>query len=150
MKCIGLFMLLLLSTTVLSQSEDEIAIRNTVDRFFEGMRRTDSTMIRETIEPQCFLKSIFRVKSGEVVLSDESIDDFIKSVGTPHEGIYDERLLSYDIKIDGEMGVAWTPYEFYVDDHFSHCGVNVFTLLRRGDTWKIIGITDTRRKLNCK
>jgi hypothetical protein len=61
----------------------------------------------------------------------------------------DEQLLSYDIKIDGDMAIAWTPYKFYFNDKFSHCGVNIFTLIKREQRWKIMGITDTRRRQGC-
>jgi hypothetical protein len=57
--------------------------------------------------------------------------------------------MSYDIKIDDNMAIAWTPYEFYITDKFSHCGVNVFTLIKTEQGWKIAGIIDTRRKEKC-
>ncbi len=47
------------------------------------------------------------------------------------------------------MAIAWTPYEFYVNDKFNHCGVDVFTLMQTAKGWKIMGIVDTRRKENC-
>ena len=47
------------------------------------------------------------------------------------------------------MAIAWTPYTFYFNDQLSHCGVNVFSLIKRGDAWKIMGVTDTRRKEGC-
>ncbi|MDP5138985.1 MAG: hypothetical protein NWP83_00775, partial [Spirosomaceae bacterium] len=62
----------------------------------------------------------------------------------------DERLSGYDIKIDGDMATVWTPYSFFVNNNVSHCGVNAFTLIRQNDSWKILSITDTRRKTDCK
>jgi hypothetical protein len=37
-------------------------------------------------------------------------------------------------------------YAFYLDDQFSHCGVNAFQLVRMEAGWQIIQITDTRRR----
>jgi hypothetical protein len=136
--------------SLLAQTEDEKAIKSVIDQLFSGMRKTDSSMVKTTLGETCFLKTVVKTKSGETRLMEEKVPSFLKAVGTTHDGIYDERLLSYDIKIDGEMAIAWTPYEFWVSDQFSHCGVNVFTLMKTGQGWKIIGIVDTRRKQGCK
>jgi hypothetical protein len=47
------------------------------------------------------------------------------------------------------MATAWTPYKFYLDKTFSHCGVNAFQLFKSENGWKIISILDTRRKEPC-
>jgi hypothetical protein len=47
------------------------------------------------------------------------------------------------------MASVWAPYKFYLGDKFSHCGVDVFQLMKTGDGWKIIYIVDTRRKGDC-
>lgn len=48
--------------------------------------------------------------------------------------------------MDGPLATAWTPYAFYLGDTLSHCGTNAFQLAKLKDDWKIIQITDTRRK----
>ena len=45
---------------------------------------------------------------------------------------------------------AWTPYSFFLNDTFSHCGVNNFQLLKKEGEWKIIYLIDTRRKEGCE
>ncbi|CAH0996218.1 hypothetical protein EMA8858_02349 [Emticicia aquatica] len=130
---------------------DEEKIKASINQVFDGMRKNDTTLVRQVLHPSCFLKSIGKNKSGEVRLQEDAIIDWLKQIGTKRDGIIlDERLTSYDIKIDGEMAIAWTPYEFYVNDKFNHCGVDVFTLMNTDKGWKIVGIVDTRRKENCK
>ena len=90
------------------------------------------------------------IKEGKAIIKKESVADFIKFIGTPSDNIYDERILDYEVKIDGIMATVWTPYEFYVNDKFLHCGVNAFQLFKSEEGWKIIQITDTRRKKDCK
>jgi Putative lumazine-binding len=148
MKTLFTLSLLIFSITSFAQIE-EASIKATINQLFEGMRKTDSTLLKETLGPSCFLKSVFKTKTGEIKLQEDAMQKWITSVGTKHTGIYDERLTAYDIKIDGEMAVAWTPYEFYISDKFSHCGVDVFTLMKTEKGWKIIGIVDTRRKEGC-
>jgi len=129
---------------------DHEQIKTNINQLFDGMKKNDTTMMRQMLHPSCFLKSIGKNKSGEVKLQEDPIAGWLKNVGTKREGvIIDERLTSYDIKIDGEMAIAWTPYELYVNDKFIHCGVDMFTLMKTNIGWKIISIVDTRRKENC-
>ena len=62
----------------------------------------------------------------------------------------DERIAFDGIKIDGPMATAWTPYNFYFNGKFSHCGVNNFVLVKQDNGWKIQYIIDTRRRQGCK
>lgn len=146
-----LIILLLFSAFPIIAQTDEEQIKASINQVFDGMRKNDTTLVRQVLHPSCFLKSIGKSKTGEVRLQEDAIIDWLKSIGTKREGVLlDERLTSYDIKIDGEMAMAWTPYEFYVNDKFNHCGVDVFTMMKTDKGWKIIGIVDTRRKDNCK
>lgn len=147
-----LFTILFLAITISAFAQtDEEQIKASINQVFDGMRKNDTTLIRQVLHPSCFLKSIGKNKTGEVKLQEDAIIDWLKSVGTKRDGVVlDERLTAYDIKIDGEMAMAWTPYEFYVNDKFNHCGVDVFTMMKTDKGWKIVGIVDTRRKDNCK
>jgi hypothetical protein len=135
--------------TILSYGQQENEIKSVIDQMFKGMVIGDSALVHKVIDKGCSLKSIIRKKDGTTVVVDEPFQEFLKSVGEPPKNRIEERLLSYDIKLDGEMAMAWTPYEFYVDEKLSHCGVNVFMLAKRNNTWLIISITDTRRR-DCK
>lgn len=140
---------LLFLTNTFAQNETE-AVKAAVDQLFDGMRANDSLLIKKVLYSEVSLKTVITNEAGETVLQKADIRDFIKAVGTKREGVkFDERLSGYDIKIDGDMAMAWTPYSFYFNDKFSHCGVNVFILVRTPDGWKITNITDTRRKTNC-
>jgi len=147
-----LFTILFLAITISSFAQtDQEQIKASINQVFDGMRKNDTTLIRQVLYPSCFLKSIGKNKNGEVKLQEDQIIDWLKSVGTKRDGVVlDERLTAYDIKIDGEMAMAWTPYEFYVNDKFNHCGVDVFTMMKTDKGWKIVGIVDTRRKDDCK
>ena len=48
------------------------------------------------------------------------------------------------------MASVWTPYEFYFNGTFSHCGANSFQLFKEDNQWKIIFLVDIRRRENCK
>ena len=146
-----LFVIALLFTLTSFAQTDEEQIKASINQACDGMRKSDTILVRQVLHPSFFLKSIGKNNMGEVSLQEDPISGWLKQIGTKREGvILDERLTSYDIKIDGEMAMAWTPYEFYVNDKFNHCGVDMFIMMKTDKGWKIIGIVDTRRKENCK
>ena len=131
-----------------SQKRQVIAV---IDTFFEGMKNGNILTLKATLESDCSLQSIALNKdSGDIEVRKESIEKFIEAISEKDPSVtYDERISSYEIKIDGPMAVAWTPYKFYINGNFSHCGVNVFSLVKRKENWRITSIMDTRRKTEC-
>ncbi|MEO8110701.1 MAG: hypothetical protein ABI594_11735 [Ginsengibacter sp.] len=57
------------------------------------------------------------------------MEDFFAEVVKAKGLDADKQLLSFDIKMDGAMTMVWTPCEIYFNTKFSHCGVNVFTMI---------------------
>ncbi|TDE12373.1 nuclear transport factor 2 family protein [Dyadobacter psychrotolerans] len=142
-----LFLTLFLLSTIKTKAQDyQSEVRLTVDKFFDGMRSGDSAAVRSIILPGATLSSVLINANDSLKADKSSFERFIKAIGTPHKEIWDERI--YDVKIltDGPMATVWAPYKFYLGDKFSHCGVNVFLLGKDKAGWKILQITDTRRK----
>ncbi|MGB4960856.1 MAG: hypothetical protein WBO36_15345 [Saprospiraceae bacterium] len=137
-------------TTIISAQNDSIEIRQSISQLFDGMRRFDSTMIKMVLADDVVLKTVAENTQGETIIKTESVSAFIQMVGTPQSGVtYDERIISMDIKIDQKMASVWAPYRFYLNQALHHCGVNVFTMAKLKNTWTIISITDTRKKVDC-
>lgn len=70
-------------------------------------------------------------------------------VSIPKEKSFKEEILEYKTQVEGNMAHVWTPYKFWFDVNFSHCGVNYFQLFKEYGQWKIVYLIDTRR-LDCK
>lgn len=146
MKHIFLFIgTLLLSSSSFAQTQDEAAVKTTINRLFEGMGKADSTLLKPLFAPGARLQTV-QNKQGTVSVKEDPIGGFIASIGKAKAGALDERLSGMDIRIDGDLATAWTPYAFYFNGKQSHCGANAFTLVRIDGDWKIQTITDTRRK----
>ena len=140
--------LTLCSLTTYAQSEEEKA-KLPINQFFDGMRTSDSTKIKTSLSPNAILQTIAKTKEGKTVVRTEDIAKFITGITQPHDAVYDERITFNSIKIDGDLATVWTPYQFYIGDKFSHCGVNSFQLVKIDGAWKIQYIIDTRRKDGC-
>lgn len=149
MKKIILATLLLAFTTSAFCQTDKDDIKKTINTLFDGMRKGDTAMLRSAFHKDMVLQSVVNIRKGAPMLATEKGDDFVAMVAKPHKEIYDERITWGDIKIDGDLASAWTPYKFYVGSQFSHCGVDFYQLMKTATGWKIIYIVDTRRKDNC-
>ena len=51
-----------------------------------------------------------------------------------------ERMWNPEVSIDGEIASIWTPYDFYRNGEFSHCGIDAFQLRKLEGEWKVVGI----------
>lgn len=148
----NLLLFVSLSTTIpafAQTSMDEAAVKTTIKLMFDGMRKGDSTQIKNAFMPGATLQTITKNKEGDVSVRTDDIGKFAASVVKSPTFALDERLSRIDVKIDAELATAWTPYVFYYQEKKSHCGVNAFTLVKVSGNWKIQSIIDTRRKDNC-
>ena len=131
-----------------SQSE-EAAVKAVIESLFDAMRAKNADQIGAVFSENAIMQTI--ETTGETgVVKAGSVADFVKGISSlPLEAKLDERITDFQINIDGPMATAWTPYEFYFNDKFSHCGVNSFQLVKMAAGWKIVYIIDTRRKDGC-
>jgi len=152
MKYITLIIgLLSISMPGLAQSAEELsAVKAPIEKLFDGMRAGDSSMVRAAFLPEAQLQTITKDETGETVIRAQPIDGFLQVIGTPREEVLDERIWSYDIRVDGPLATVWTPYSFFLGENFSHCGVNAFQLVNTTKGWKISQIIDTRRREGCR
>ena len=148
MKSILVVLTFLLIQPCFSQNEDA-AIRQTISQLFDGMRQSDTGMIRAAFAPGAILQTVIRNKEGKVIIQSEPLDSFLFFMSKPHKEVYDERISFELIKTDGDLATAWTPYKFYLGATFSHCGVDSYQLVRLNGIWKIQYLIDTRRKSGC-
>ena len=91
-----------------------------------------------------------------VGLTDLMIDTAVAYTGAINDGEYQVRTRSYteqrEAVIDGDyvergydptvlvsnpIAMVWYPYDFYLNGEWSHCGVDIFNLVRTNDGWRI-------------
>lgn len=132
------------------QTTDKKRITATITSFFEGLHKRDSLIVANTLHPSVHIQTIFTSKEGKPTLRNKTRMDVLRMIHSKKAtDIYDEKLLNFDMKIDGNLASVWTPYEFYFNKTFSHCGTNSFQLFNDNGHWKIIYLVDTRRRRNC-
>ncbi|MEE4001724.1 nuclear transport factor 2 family protein [Tenacibaculum sp. FZY0031] len=152
MQKIFTLLIVFVLTTVVSAQEnsEEKAIKKTIETFFEGLHKGDSTLVSATLNSTIKIQTTFTNKEGKNVLVTESKTKLLTNIANKKPAhTYLEKLVSWDIKIDGNLASVWTPYEFYLNEKFSHCGANSFQLFNNNGKWEIIYLVDMRRRANC-
>ena len=141
--------LLLLNVSLQAQSTED-SVKAAVNFLFEAMKNADAAKLEAAFADSAVLQTIASPKDGSIVIRNESVKEFAVSIGKLQKGAADERIQFETIKIDGPLASVWTPYKFYFNGQFSHCGVDSYQLVRIKGQWKIQYLIDTRRKQGCK
>jgi hypothetical protein len=145
-----LFFLTFVLVNIVNGQTTEDSVKAAVNQLFIAMKNADSTAITLAFEDGALLQTISKNKEGKLLVRNQPISGFAEAVAKLNKGAADERIEFETIKIDGALASVWTPYQFFLNGQFSHCGVNSFQLVRLNNQWKIQYIIDTRRKDKCK
>jgi putative lumazine-binding protein len=127
---------------------DRAAVLAVVQHLFDGMRAGDSGAVRATFHPQALLATTVS-RDGAATVRIDTVDAFVRAVGTPHPEVWDERVGKTRVELDGPLASVWAEYSFYAGAKFSHCGIDAFQIARDGNAWRIVALMDTRRRDGC-
>lgn len=145
--------LIVLTTGLLFLSAEaqtaEDSVKAVINKMFTAMKTGDANLLKSTFSDSIVFQTIARSKDGNLIVRNENPEEFIEQVGKAVAGSLDERIEFETIKTDGPLAIAWTPYKFYYNGKFSHCGVNSFQLVRLRGEWRVQYIIDTRRIAGC-
>ena len=128
----------------------EDSVKSAVNLLFKGMITADPQLLRSCFADSAILQTIVTNNEGQTMVRNEAVQGFVDFVSSQKKGAADERIEFEMIKIDGPLASVWTPYKFYFEGKFRHCGVNSFQLVRINGNWKIQYLIDTRRKTGCE
>lgn len=148
-KTISIILLIVLINTVQAQTTED-SVKACINNMFTAMKTSNGAALQNCFADSAVLQTITRNKEGKTIVRNEAIAAFVQQIAGLPVNSADEQIVFDGIKIDGPMATAWTPYNFYFNGKFSHCGVNNFVLVRQENGWKIQYIIDTRRRQGCK
>jgi hypothetical protein len=136
------------SQFVFSQTAED-SVKTVINNLFLGMKNADTNLLKQAFADSAILQTIAGTKDGKIVVRTDDLKGFIDFVGKQKKDAADEQISFESIKIDGALASVWTPYKFYFNGQFSHCGANSFQLVRINKEWKIQYLIDTRRRQPC-
>lgn len=120
-----------------------------VNALFDGMRKSDSSMVRPLFHAKARFVTVDLRSEGRPTRVEENVEAFIRSIGQQRTEVFDERLSNVKTQIDGSLASVWADYTFHIGTRLSHCGVDHFLLVKESGRWQIIHLADTRRTANC-
>ncbi len=130
-------------TTAVSSQDSVAAVQQVVQNMFIAMKNSDTVLLKTCFSNNVIFQTIVN-KAGEVSVKNESLQDFINSIGKQQVGSLDEQIKFESVKVNRELASVWTPYQFFYKEKYSHSGVNSFQLVKLKEGWKIQYIIDTR------
>ena len=116
-------------------------ILEVLQAFFDGLAG-DPELIANAVEPNIVMRST-DARSGTTVFGSSTLAGLLQRVETG-EVVMTERMWDAEVRVAGALATVWTPYDFYIGSEFSHCGIDVATLMRGDGGWKIINLNWTR------
>ncbi|RBW62910.1 hypothetical protein DS884_00940 [Tenacibaculum sp. E3R01] len=137
------------SKFIIDSTSEKEEVLNAILRFHNGMRQKDGELAISAWEKTAAGYTISIDSLGNSTKKiEEPVDegklDRIKNWLNNTKDDLDEEIFDVRINIDGELAMAWVPYNFYRNNQFSHSGTNAFILMKFDNIWKIISVADTR------
>lgn len=85
---------------------------------------------------------IYSVREGEggPALRAVTRAAFLESLGGEDQELL-ERMWDPTVQVQDPVAMVWTPYDFHLNGEFSHCGIDVFTMLNGAEGWQVTSIT---------
>ena len=127
-----------------AQAEDEKAVIAVIDRFFAAMTARDTAAMAKVIAPDGMLHATRAGKPAFAISHATYLRDLTKG----SERLV-ERYWEPAVRVDGTVATVTTHYDFHIDGKLSHCGVDVFTLVKEPDGWRISGGVFSMEKEDC-
>ena len=148
MRFILLFVLVTAMFTGKAQkTPEEKQVLQVVDDFFAALEKQDSTQFRKMFLHNGYIYAT-RAMADSAVIRSLTPAAFRFRPGQ----ILKERMrpATTMTKVDGGIAMVWAPYDLWVNDTFSHCGVDVFTLIKTTAGWRIASVAYTIETQGCK
>lgn len=118
------------------QPGEEVAVLSTMDRYLRAISASDRQAM-----------AALQSGDGMTYRARATGTGGMDVVGRPNSWWVDparedgrtvrERYWSPTVLVRGAIAVVWAPYEFWIDGKSSHCGVDMFSFVKRDGRWLV-------------
>jgi len=142
-----------LATPALAQSApgrgaDSVAVIGVAQDLLRAISTRDTALARRLMLPGAQLASIPDPAGATNGGRTQTDSQFIATLGSTKQRLL-ERMWNPTVFLQGSLAVVRAPYDFHIDGAFSHCGVDVFTLVRSKSEWRVTHVVYTVQRQNC-
>jgi hypothetical protein len=138
-QLLALLSLCLFSINLSAQTSSEV-----IDQFFEALNAKDHEALNNLCVDGMGIHSLSL--KPDRILSSQSIEDFTNQIQSMPEDLeIFEKIQSKESIETDDLAQYTLAYSFYVNGEFSHSGINVMTLIKTEEGWKVSYVADTRK-----
>jgi len=117
---------------------DERAVLEVVQAFFDVIESKDAEAGARLVVPEGVFVSV-RLEEGRRVVRHFSNARWLEGLARDVRPMREAFEGEPEVRVDGDVALVRAPYVFEVDGQRSHAGVDLFTLVRTEDGWKVAG-----------
>ncbi len=118
--------------------DDERAVRDTVQAFFDVIGSRDVEAGRQLVVPEGVFVNV-RTEDGRRAVRHFRNADWLDGLAAETRDFYEAFDGTPTILITGDVAVVWSKYVFDIDGSRSHTGIDAFNLIRTDEGWRIAG-----------
>jgi len=119
-----------------ARTADETAVLAVATASLEAISDEDMVAFTDLMIPE----AIIAPTGGDYV----QISSWAVERGRELPGDIVERGFDAEVQLSGRVASVWLPYDLYIDGEWSHCGVDVFTLVKPDTEWRIMSMAWSR------
>ena len=115
-------------------AQDDAAVLAVADKAFERISADDSAGLAALMIPEAMVYIGVQDEDGSYRTLTRTYEE---TRDRPIEVDLEERGWNPTVLVSGTIAVVWYPYDIYVDGEWSHCGVDIFNMIRTDEGWRI-------------
>ena len=127
---------------------DAAAVMTPVTTLLTALERSDGAAILAVTLPEGSVTAARTAPDGKPQRRTLRWSEFAAAL-KPEGGKVVERLGTPAIEVDGNVAMVWAPYTVTVAGKLSHCGYDLFDLVRVDAGWRILNVTYSHRTDGC-
>jgi hypothetical protein len=124
-----------------SEAQEARAVA-TVQRLFDALETGDEALLRSVMDPSVVMH-FSEERDGATTFGSATVDGLATRIMSSEVPLI-ERMWDPTVLVNGELATVWTPYDFYVGPDFSHCGIDVATVMNTPEGPQIVALSWTR------
>ena len=128
-----------------AEEGDKKDILKVIDIFMTAVNSKDKSVF-DSVSYKGIQRIVTLVDQDKVRTTVYDNDTLLAGLKDIDDG-FRERYWDAAVLTDGNIASVWAPYDFFRNGKFSHCGVDLFYLVKESKEWKIAHFGYTRNKL---
>jgi hypothetical protein len=128
-----------------AEEGDKKDILKVIDIFMTAVNSKDKSIF-DSVSYKGIQRIVTLVDQDKVTTTVYDNDTLLAGLKGIEDG-FRERYWDAVVLTDGNIASVWAPYDFFSNGKFSHCGVDLFYLVKENKEWTIAHFGYTRNKL---